>query len=183
MPIKTTGKGRGAKMRRLALGVLSLMLLALLVPCALAENENLVQNPGFEQIDRGFPSSWRTFTDKAKEMFSIDRDEAFAGKYSLHARGELSVEWAPIFSNTISVKPGEEYTLGGYIKTDMTDGELIFALREIGTNGESVIFRQIKVARSSDWAFYSQKFKIGGKDGRYPGLYCHAEGFRRCLVR
>jgi hypothetical protein len=147
-------------MRRFTLGIIALMVI-LLLPCAWAENKNLVQNSGFEQIDKGFPSVWRTFTASAREMFALDREEVFAGRYALHAKGDFSVEWAPIFSNMIPVTPGEECTLGGYVKTKMTDGELIFALREIDSNGKSVIFRHVQVPKSSDWAFYSRKFKVG----------------------
>ena len=67
---------------------------------------NLLANPGFEQLEGGFPASWGTFDDKARALVALDRETAFAGEYSLRVTSDPAETWQPLFSGGLKVEPG-----------------------------------------------------------------------------
>ena len=143
--------------------LLSIMCFALCMvfTSAHADNSNLLANPGFENIQKGFPIGWGTFEEKARSMAAIDREYALDGKYSLRMTGDPAEAWEPVFSDNITVTPSGEYTLAGYCKSNATDGEILFNIREISSDGQTAAFQQVPIPMMHDWAFYHQKFKLG----------------------
>lgn len=126
-----------------------------------ADNTNLLVNPGFETVNNGFPADWKSPGEEARKLFELDREINIDGKFSLKATGNPSQEWLPVFTEAINVSPEEELTLAGCCKSDLQQGEIVFAIREIDKNGKSVKFHQIPVLLKCDWKFYSKKFKMG----------------------
>ena len=147
--------------RMLFAGVAVLLAAAVSYPVCAAEVQNLVLNPGFEQVENNFPKDWRTFSPKDKENYSIDAAATAGSKYSLKVQGSSDVSWAPVFSNTINVTPGAEYTLGAYYKANVQKGEVIFALREMTEKQESIKFNHVNVPKQTGWGFFSQKLALG----------------------
>lgn len=122
---------------------------------------NLLLNPGFEEVDGGFPVGWHTFDDKAQSLGALDRQEVFAGTYSLRVTGDPLETWLPLFSAGLKAEPGEEYTLGCFSKSAVKAGtQILFALREISADGQSIRFSQTPIPLQGDWAFHSQKLKL-----------------------
>jgi hypothetical protein len=126
---------------------------------------NLLANPGFEETLEGFPAGWSTFDAKARSLVAIDGREVFAGRYSLRVTGDPGESWAPLFSGSVKTDPGGEYTLGCYAKTQLkpATGSITFALREISDAGQSLRFAHVQIPHQSDWAFYSNTFKLSDK--------------------
>ncbi|MEN6644661.1 MAG: beta-galactosidase [Armatimonadia bacterium] len=148
---------------------LALIALAALMPVSLALAAdpipgNLLTNPGFEQAEVGFPVGWRTFDEKAKGLVALDRQEVFAGTYSLRVTGDPAEAWLPLFSGGIKTEPNGEYTLGCFSKSAIKSGtQILFALREITADGQSIRFSQVPIPLQGEWAFHSQKLKLTEK--------------------
>ncbi|MDO8586624.1 MAG: beta-galactosidase [Armatimonadota bacterium] len=130
---------------------------------ARAAQANLLGNPGFESLEKGFPLGWGAFEDKARGMAAADREEVFDGKYALKLMGDPSEAWEPIFSDLIPADNGGEYTIACYCKSALSKGDVLFALREIASDGRTVTFHKLPIPKSSDWAFYSVTVKLSDK--------------------
>ena len=125
---------------------------------------NLLTNPGFERVEGGFPVGWGTFDDKAKGLVALDHQEVFAGNYSLRVTGDPAESWLPLFSEGFKTEPGGECTLGCFSKSAVKAGtQILFALREISADGQSIRFSQVPIPLQGDWAFHSQKLKLTDK--------------------
>ena len=125
---------------------------------------NLLANPGFEQVQDGFPVGWGTFDEKARGLVTLDRREAFAGDYALRLTGDPAEVWQPLFSEGLKVEPAGAYTLGGYSRSEINGGtQILFALREISADGQSIRFSQVALPLQADWAFHSQKLVLTDK--------------------
>ena len=125
---------------------------------------NLLANPGFEQVEGGLPASWGTFDDQARSLVALDRATVFAGEYALMVTGDPAETWQPVFSGGLKVESGGEYTLGGYVKADLAQGDdVLFSLREISAEGQSIRFSAVPVPLKTEWGFRSQKLKLTDK--------------------
>lgn len=142
----------------------TLMLCALWI-CprkAKAAIQNMVFNPGFEQLDANSrPDGWGSFNERDAARFEVTSDDVFVGKYALHLSAPDVTVWSPHFSKMMPLTPGAEYTLAGYCKTRLLGAEMLFALREVDSNGQSVVFQQVAVPAETDWKFLSATFKVG----------------------
>jgi hypothetical protein len=122
---------------------------------------NLLANPGFEQVQGGFPGGWGTFDEKARSLVALDRREVFAGDFALRVTGDAAETWQPLFSEGLQVTPGSAYTLGCYSKSLIKRGtQILFALREISADGQSIRFNQVPIPLQAEWAFHSQKLEL-----------------------
>lgn len=129
-----------------------------------APARNLLVNPGFELAEQGFPTQWGFFEANAKSMFCLDGEHAVEGRYSLRADGKVEETWVPLFSkDPVRVSPGEEFTLGAYVRPEISAGTILFALREIGEDGRSVRFDHVPVPQNADWVFCAQKMTMSAQ--------------------
>ncbi len=153
-------------MRLLRYLALALLLLGCGLPARAGEGVagNLVANPGFEQVRGGFPAGWGTFDERASGLVALDRHEVFAGEFALRVTGDPAESWQPLFSDGLKVEPGGAYTLGCYCKSLVKSGtQILFALREIGADGQSIRFSQVPVPLQAEWAFRSQRITLAEK--------------------
>ena len=151
-------------MKRILFAVIATALLVTAFSCPLraAEADNpVISNPGFEKVENNFPTDWRTFSPGDKANYSLDAGAVPGSKYSLKAHGSATLEWAPLFSNTVKVTPGADYTLGAYYKASVQEGEIIFAVREMTEKEESIKFNHVFLPKQTNWGFFSQKLTMG----------------------
>ncbi len=147
----------------LTLAVVMTVIAILFLPRkASAAMNNLVHNPGFEQLDaNNKPDGWGSFNDRDAARFEVTSDEVFAGRYALHLSTPEVTVWSPHFSKMLTLTPGAEYTLAGFCKTQLKGSDMLFSLREVSSAGQSVVFREVAVPAETDWKFFSATFKVG----------------------
>ncbi len=98
------------------------MLVLFLAVSTVSGQENLVQNPGFEDGTGDLPENWSTFIqagDAGNILFAWVTDEVHSGSKAVkiaHMDSAMSA-----FTQTISVKPNYEYKVSGWIKTADVD--------------------------------------------------------------
>ncbi len=82
---------------------------------ALAQEQNLIRNPSFEEARGSRPTGWRTQTWSGEGSFEY-ADLARTGKASvkLSSTGGADISWA----QTVSVEPLARYRLSAWIKTE-----------------------------------------------------------------
>ncbi len=142
--------------------VMTLIAVLFLPRKAMAAMNNLVSNPGFEQLDaNNKPDGWSSFNDRDAARFEVTSDEVFAGRYAMHLSTPEVTVWSPYFSKMLTLTPGAEYTLAGFCKTQLKGADMLFSLREVSSAGQSVVFREVAVPAETDWKFFSATFKVG----------------------
>lgn len=111
--------------RLLRAGMLLLMVL-LLVADASAENENLLKNPGFEEVgSNGLPTFWRGdawVKDEGISLYASTEDAARSGLRSGKIEN-FDYNDARLYQ-VVSVEPDSLYRLSGYVRTEgvLTEG-------------------------------------------------------------
>ena len=89
-----------------------------------ARSENLLSNPGFEELDRdGMPAGWFTDAYNQEEgytLFTVSEEDATEGERAACIRnfGENDAR----FSQRVRVEPESLYRLSGYIRTEQVEG-------------------------------------------------------------
>lgn len=79
--------------------------------------EELVKNPGFEELENGFPAHWRG----ARSVYEAS-EEARGGKRSLHYSNE-DPDIYQLCLQKVDLKPGRTYEVSAWIKTRNIRGE------------------------------------------------------------
>lgn len=83
------------------------------------ENNNLLQNPGFEELgDDGLPTGWYTDAYITREGVSeyLVTTEAYEGSHSVYVVNQKMNDAR--FAQTVEVKPNTMYRLSGWVKAD-----------------------------------------------------------------
>jgi len=108
-------------MRKSCVWLLLLTLVLALCPFAALgeEDENLLTNPSFEQLDSdGMPVGWSTDAYRLQEgytVFSVT-DEAEDGEHAVTINN--LAENDARFYQTVTVEPSSLYCLSGWVKTE-----------------------------------------------------------------
>ena len=125
-----------------------------------AAGENLIVNPGFEEISDDQPSAWETHTwfgDGDCSLVQAGRDGSHAARISSTGGGG-DLCWR----QTVAVKPGGVYRLSGWIRTDnLESGNGRGALLNVHTLDASITNA---VTGTSDWTHVESIFRAGGRD-------------------
>lgn len=106
-------------MRRIRLLALVWAMLLVLMPWSVAEEQNLLTNPGFEEIDSdGLPAGWYTeayVTQAGYTTYAVS-DDAYEGEHSAVVNN-LGANDAR-FAQKVKVEPNSLYKLSGWIKAE-----------------------------------------------------------------
>ena len=139
----------------------------------LAGNDNLVQNPGFEDP---IEKQYRSWNPKAAS-FQRDAETARSGKFSMridkNSGSKLivgSVKYAPL-------KKDAAYTLSGWVKTRGAAAGIAGILRD--AEGKYIADNNIWTAVVSgdrDWVYVEKVFNAGGAAQLEPAAMCDGTG-------
>ncbi|NOZ19913.1 MAG: hypothetical protein GXP25_02365 [Planctomycetes bacterium] len=153
-------------MRRTAHYVLVLGFLACCAAGVGAE-ENLVQNPGFE--DGAMPPPQWEPNPTAKQLpafATYDTRVKHGGKRSLKMTRPLGDEYTYYFQKDIKIEPETDYVFGGWVKTENVEGDLgafllVFGFPEgTSSHNEKLFNVQPGVARGTqDWKEFRSTFR------------------------
>ncbi len=105
--------------KRLMLMLLTIMMLALVLPAAAQGQENLLENPGFEVLDsQGMLAGWYTdaYVSQAGYTTYGVSSEAYEGTNSAYVNN-IGMNDAR-FAQRVEVEPNSMYLLSGWIKVD-----------------------------------------------------------------
>ena len=104
---------------RLGTALLAVMMIVLMLPCAAMAEENLLKNPGFEELDKdGMPTGWYTDAYVSQTGYTSygTAGESYEGEYCAvvnnHGMNDAR------FAQKVSVEPNSLYLLSGWIKVD-----------------------------------------------------------------
>ena len=114
------------RVKRARMGTVSARVLArtaplLLLVGAVAAGENLLVNPGFEQLDGGMPAGWHCFVMPQPGSEGRLDDQAEAGRFAAMLRTPKPYDKDPVNNwsqNVIARVGGKNLRLRGSIKTD-----------------------------------------------------------------
>ena len=101
-----------------------LLLIIMLAMTCNAEDENLLKNGSFEEIDEeGLPVGWSTdayVTEPGYTLFGVSEEEAEEGRHSVFIRniGDNDAR----FLQSVEVEPESLYCFSGYIRTEGVEG-------------------------------------------------------------
>jgi len=114
--------------------------------------EQVLKNPGFEEIVDNLPAHWPTSNWAGVPMkFSIDSEVAHTGKYSARLDAELKARG--VFYQDIPVKGGEVYTLRVWAKSkNLTGGAAIACdFAPVGAKPRYYLPLQKELGGTRDW--------------------------------
>ena len=104
-------------MKKQLCALLALALMAALGMAALAEEENLLQNGGFSELDGDLPAGWRRdmwLTDTGVSVLTVDPDGYEGDCVTVTNVDENDAR----FAQTVKVEPNHVYRLSGMVRAD-----------------------------------------------------------------
>lgn len=163
---------------------LSLLVPALVLACWLpvaevSGIENLLLNPGFEEVEADGPSDWLLLTDPAHvsraegvatvAVLRQDTGQAKEGSASALLLHE-GPRWATL-RQKVKVRNGETYRLAVFVRTSKSaTGNVRLAMRLSGRKGEDNISahddaKPVEIKTVGDWKEVTREFSISGNGG------------------
>lgn len=121
------------------------------VPLAVRINNNLLNNPGFEQSSASgtSPAGW------VMRAGVWTQDETHGGDYAVSLLPDSSNAWNIIVSDLIPTVPGNRYVLRGWAKNDSTAGPVSIGLRQVKADNVSTVkYTWLATQTDSDWTYY-----------------------------
>ncbi|TNJ64353.1 hypothetical protein FE784_20505 [Paenibacillus hemerocallicola] len=118
------------------------------LPLTVRAETNLVYNSGFEIAGTNGPDGWLMRTGV------WDKTTAYGGLASAKLNPDASNNWNVINATEakeIPVVAGRQYRLSGWVKNGSTAGSVALGIRQIDTNGVSVLYNWTEAARGGDW--------------------------------
>lgn len=135
---------------------------------------NLLENPGFEENGSGVPTRWNNFNSPSNVTRAVATDFVHSGSNSWKmattdaatADGGLTqTEFTGRAAGKITVVPNTNYTISGWIKTALTDGQVHIHVKlfESGYSNESG-YDTDELTGTNDWTLNTLNFTTGPAD-------------------
>jgi len=118
--LKLTKAYRNQEEKNMKRKILSTLVMALAIftffpVFGLCAGENLVKNPGFEEMINGVPMGWK---NSIKVGVSVNIDESgHTGSKSLHIKNSVMAD--TMVTQNLSVKKGKTYKVSGWVRADI----------------------------------------------------------------
>jgi putative membrane-bound dehydrogenase-like protein len=120
------------------------------------EPQNLLANPGFEDLNGDTPTGWRPMTHAGQGKLTIDTT-GHAGGHSAHITSDRGgdVSW----SQDVRLKPNTRYRLSAWVKTKGVDGQAMGALFNVHQLQQDGLPKPLK--GDNDWTQLTSEFATG----------------------
>jgi hypothetical protein len=142
--------------------ILSFFVLSLCFFCE-GTSASLVTNGGFEQIEQGQVTGWTELWTREPGCgeLALDKEVSHSGNYSVRIEHRGAKDWSFASENRLDVKPGDLFTLQGWVKIKGT-GNATIGVITYDKDGKALewAFGGRTAAGPRDWYLLRSRFVI-----------------------
>ena len=132
---------------------LGIVIILLMTATGVFANINMVENPGFELIQKHLPINWSPARGwKGKSKYSTSSDSPYKGaRCTVITRPINDGGTGAFLSSFIPVEPNQKYIVSGWLKS-FGDARVDLALRFFDTKNKPIKYQRLKTVRgNSNW--------------------------------